>query len=342
MILYISPIPTAFIQRDIEMLSPTFKIIHLTFTANPYLLPLYFIIQFFQLLILLPFTSKYLCFFAGYHTVLPVFMGKLFRKKVIIECGGTDAMHLPKIDYGNYRKKWLKKSTVYSFKNCSLILPVSNSLVKSTYTYDKDSPKNQGLLNLIPDLKTKIQVIYNGFDITFWTDDHNDKSPFSFVTVATGISKENRALVKGIDLVIEMARAFPKYSFTIIGDRKFKTSLPNVFVMPPLNQEEIREVYRHNQFYLQLSYSEGFPNALAEAMLCGCIPIGSNVGEIAKIIGETGFILPHKDFALLHNLISTLKEKDLNSLRKATAQRVKANFNYKLRKEKLIAVLTQL
>ena len=99
-------------------------------------------------------------------------------------------------------------------------------------------------------------------------------------------------------------------------------------------------VYRQSQFYLQLSYSEGFPNALAESMLCGCIPIGSNVGEISKIIGDTGFILAHKDLALLHNLISTLKEKDLESLRKASTQRVKNKFNYNLRKKKLIAVLT--
>ena len=339
MILYISPIPTAFIQRDIEMLSPTFRIVHLNFTANPYLLPFFLVFQFFQLLVLLPFTKKYLCFFAGYHTIIPVLFGKLFGKKVIIECGGTDAMHLPKIDYGNYRKKWLKKATVYSFKNCSLILPVSNSLVKSTYTYDPESPKKQGLLHLIPDLKTKIQVVYNGFDEQFWADDQRNKTPFSFVTVATGISKKNRALVKGIDLILEMAKTFPSYSFTIIGDKNFQTSLPNVTVMPSLSQKEIREVYRDSQFYLQLSYSEGFPNALAEAMLCGCVPIGSDVGEIAKIIGETGFILPRKDFQLLHDLISKLDTIDLKMLRINAAKRIKENFNYALRKEKLIAIL---
>jgi glycosyltransferase involved in cell wall biosynthesis len=339
MILYISPVPTAFIQRDIEMLRPDFHIIHLHFTANPYLLPFFFVFQLLQLLVLLPFTKKYLCFFAGYHTIIPVFLGKFFGKEVIIECGGTDAMHLPKIDYGNYRKKWLKKATVYSFRNCSLILPVAHSLVKSTYTYDPDSPKKQGLLHLIPGLKTKIQVVYNGFDEQFWSDNLKDKTPFSFVTVATGISKKNRAMVKGIDLVLEMAKAFPSYSFTIIGDRKFLTDLPNIKVLPSLSQKEIREVYRNSQFYLQLSYSEGFPNALAEAMLCGCIPIGSNVGEIAKIVGETGFILPQKDVNLLHNLISDVEKFDLKTLRINTAQRIKDNFNYALRKEKLMAVL---
>lgn len=339
MILYISPIPTAFIQRDIEMLSPTFRIIHLNFTADPYLLPFFFVYQLLQLLVLFPFTNKYLCFFAGYHTIIPVFLGKLFGKEVIIECGGTDAMHLPKIGYGNYRKKWLKKATVYSFKNCSLILPVSHSLVKSTYTYDSDSPKQQGLLHLIPDLKTKIQVVYNGFDDQFWTDDQREKTPFSFVTVATGISKKNRALVKGIDLVLEMAKAFPNYSFTIIGDKDFQATFPNVTIMPSLGQKEIREVYRGSQFYLQLSYSEGFPNALAEAMLCGCVPIGSNVGEIAKIIGKTGFILPQKNVKRLHDLVSELDKVDLKTLRINTSQRIKENFNYALRKEKLIAVL---
>ncbi|WP_339922731.1 glycosyltransferase family 4 protein [uncultured Cyclobacterium sp.] len=339
MILYISPIPTAFIQRDIEMLSPTFRIVHLNFTANPYLLPFFFVIQFLQLMILLPFTKKYLCFFAGYHTIIPVFLGRLFNKEVIIECGGTDAMHLPKIDYGNYRKEWLKKATVYSFKNCSLILPVSHSLVKSTYTYDAESPRLQGLLHLIPDLKTEIQVVYNGFDDQFWTDDQRKKSPFSFVTVATGISKKNRALVKGIDLVLELAKVFPSYSFTIIGDENFQTTLPNVTVMQSLSQKKIREVYRVSQFYLQLSYSEGFPNALAEAMLCGCVPIGSDVGEIAKIIGETGFILPKKDFSLLHSLVSKLHQIDLEILRINAVLRVKENFNYTLRKEKLIAIL---
>ena len=339
MILYISPVPTAFIRRDIEMLRHDFHIIHLHFTTNPYLLPFFFVFQLFQLLTLLPFTKKYLCFFAGYHTILPVFLGKLFGKEVIIESGGTDAMHLPKIDYGNYRKKWLKKATVYSFKNCSLILPVAHSLVKSTYTYDPDSPKNQGLLHLIPDLKTKIQVVYNGFDDQFWSDDLRDKIPYSFVTVATGISKKNRALVKGIDLVLEMAKAFPKYSFTIIGDKNFLTDLPNIKLLPSLSQNEIREVYRSSQFYLQLSYSEGFPNALAEAMLCGCIPIGSNVGEIPKIIGETGFILHQKNVTLLHGLIAGLETFNLEKLRISSSQRISNNFSYSLRKEKLMGVL---
>src|SRR5690606_23316727 len=112
------------------------------------------ILQFFQLLYFLPKTSHYLCFFGGYHSVLPTFIGKLFRIPVFIQCGGTDAMNMPEINYGNFRKKWLRKATVYSFKNCSKILPVAESLIRQDYTYDHNISSKQGLLNLIPDLQT--------------------------------------------------------------------------------------------------------------------------------------------------------------------------------------------
>ena len=45
--------------------------------------------------------------------------------------------------------------------------------------------------------------------------------------------------------------------------------------------------------------SEGFPNALCEAMLSGCIPIVSNVGAMPKIVKETGYLLLKKDIYLL-------------------------------------------
>lgn len=41
--------------------------------------------------------------------------------------------------------------------------------------------------------------------------------------------------------------------------------------------------------------SEGLPNTLCEAMLCGCIPVGSEVNGIPLAIGETGFVIKKKD-----------------------------------------------
>lgn len=49
--------------------------------------------------------------------------------------------------------------------------------------------------------------------------------------------------------------------------------------------------------YINSSWSESFPNALLEAMACGCFPIGSSVGGIPELIshGENGFLFDTKD-----------------------------------------------
>jgi len=336
MIIYTYPVPTAFTERDIEMLQPYFKITALAFTNSPMKLPFYFLIQFFQLLVLLPRTSYYLCFFGGYHSVLPTFFGKIFRKKVFIQCGGTDAMNMPEINYGNFRKKWLRKAIVYSFKNCSKILPVAEALIRQDYYYDSQINPKQGLLNLIPDLDTPIQVIHNGFDTSFWKETENRKTPNSFITVAAGISRENRALVKGIDLILEMAAGYPDFEFTLVGDENFNSSLKNVRVIGKADPEALRDLFSQHRFYLQLSTSEGFPNALAEAMLCGCVPIGSAVGAIPEIIGETGFVLNKKDPSLLKQIFEELKSADLDLLSNTAITRVGENFGYHKRQKSLV------
>lgn len=336
MIIYTYPIPTAFTERDIKMLQPHFKIKALAFTNNPVKLPFYFLIQLVQLLVYLPHTSYYLCFFGGYHSVLPTFLGKIFRKKVFIQCGGTDAMNMPEINYGNFRKKWLRKATVYSFKNCSKILPVAEALIRQNYLYDKRINPKQGLLNLIPDLTTPIQVIHNGFDPSFWKNTGNRKTLNSFITVATGIAMENRAIVKGIDLILEMAVEYPDFEFTLVGDEDFSCPLENVRIVGIADPELLRDLFSQHRFYLQLSTSEGFPNALAEAMLCGCVPIGSAVGAIPEIIGDTGFILRKKDPAVLKQIFEELKSADLDHLGKTAITRVRENFSYHKRQKSLL------
>ena len=340
MIIYTYPIATAFTDRDIEMLRPYQPIKALPFTNDPIKLPFYFILQFFQLLLFLPRTSKYLCFFAGYHSVLPVVFGKLFGIKVFIQSGGTDAMNMPEINYGNFRKKWLRKATVFSFKNCSMILPVAEALVQCDYTYDPRIDRSQGLKNLIPDLKTPLRVVHNGFNSDFWVDEEKPKQSFSFITVAVGITQANRAAVKGIDLILDMASRFPNYAFTLVGDPYFRSELPNVKVMGKLTPALLKEEFNRHQFYLQLSTSEGFPNALAEAMLCGCIPIGSAVGAIPEIIGDTGFLLQQKDPEQLQELFLQLLKEDLSHLRIAARQRIQQHFSYEKRQRTLLAILS--
>ncbi|EAZ80697.1 glycosyltransferase family 4 protein [Algoriphagus machipongonensis] len=340
MILYIHPVRTAFTDRDLQMIGDELEIKALEFTQNPVQLPFYFILQFFQLLWFLPKTSQYLCFFGGYHSVLPVWFGKVFRKRCLIQAGGMDCINMAEIGYGNYRKKWLRKATSYSFKNCDLILPVAEALVKQDYRYDSSISEKQGLLNLIPELKTEIKVIPNGFDTDFWKDLNQERPSFSFISVATGTSHSVRAKIKGYDLIEELASRHPDWSFTLIGDPAYPTSMPNVKVLGKKSPNELIQLYNKHQFYLQLSASEGFPNSLGEAMACGCIPVGSAVGAIPEIIGDTGIILPQKSLPQLENLINSIPSSNIDLLRKSASQKIQKMYSYQKRKQALLKALS--
>lgn len=339
MILYTFPVHTAFIDRDLEMIRPEAEIKPLEFTQSPIKLPFYFILQFLQLLWFLPRTSQYLCFFGGYHSVLPVWFGKMFGKRCTIQAGGTDCINMPEIGYGNFRKKWLRKATVYSFKNCSLILPVAEALVKQDYSYDSRNSSKQGLLNLIPDLATPIEVIPNGFDTDFWRDLGKERKPFSFISVATGTSNPSRAIVKGYDLIEKLASIHPNWTFTLVGDSEYFSLNPNVQVLGKKHPKELLELYNSHQFYLQLSTSEGFPNALGEAMSCGCIPIGSAVGAIPEIVVDSGVILKEKNLDLLELVIQDITNQDLNHFSEAASKRIQQLFNFEKRKKALLKAL---
>ncbi|WP_288369470.1 glycosyltransferase family 4 protein [uncultured Algoriphagus sp.] len=339
MILYTFPVHTAFIDRDLEMIQPAAEIKPLEFTQSPVKLPFFFILQFFQLLWYSPKTTQYLCFFGGYHSVLPVWFGKVFGKKCTIQAGGTDCINMPEIGYGNFRKKWLRKATVYSFKNCSLILPVAEALVKQDFSYDSGISSKQGLLNLIPDLATPIEVIPNGFDTDFWKDLGNTRKSFSFISVATGTSNPSRAIVKGYDLIEKLASIHPNWTFTLIGDSEYISLNPNVQVLGKMHPKELLELYNSHQFYLQLSTSEGFPNALGEAMSCGSIPIGSAVGAIPEIVGNSGLILKEKNLDLLESAIQDFTNQDLNHFSEAASKRIQRLFNFEKRKKALLKAL---
>jgi glycosyltransferase involved in cell wall biosynthesis len=303
MILYLFPVRTAFIERDLEMIRPVARIVPLEFTQTAWKLPLYLVLQFFQLLWYLPKTSHYLCFFGGYHTVLPVIFGTIFGKKCTIQAGGTDCINMPEIGYGNFRKNPLAWATAYSFTHCSLILPVAEALVSQDYCYDSRISPKQGLLKLIPGLKTPIQVIPNGFDVDFWKDLGLERVKHSFISVATSTSSPARARVKGYDLIEQLAASNSEWSFTLVGDSNYKPQSSNIQVLGKETPASLVQRYNTHEFYLQLSSSEGFPNALGEAMACGCVPIGSAVGAIPEIIGDTGLLLERKELGILQTLI---------------------------------------
>jgi glycosyltransferase involved in cell wall biosynthesis len=267
-----------------------------------------------------------------------VVFGKAFGKKCTIQAGGTDCINMPEIGYGNFRKKSLAWATAFSFKNCSLILPVAEALVSQHYSYDPQINPKQGLLQLIPGLKTPIQVIPNGFDTEFWKDLGMERVKHSFISVATHTSSPARARVKGYDLIEQLASNNPDWIFTLVGDANFEALSPNFRVLGKESPSSLVQLYNTHEYYLQLSSSEGFPNALGEAMACGCVPIGSAVGAIPEIIGDTGLLLKRKELGALQQLIQDWM--DGKTKLTSPRARIERYFTYDHRRKLLLRALS--
>jgi len=343
-ILYTYPHPSTFILRDLEILRSSYHITPYEFDVRKKFLTLYqFIIQFFYLLIQIRKYDVLICHFAGYASFLPALFGRIFKKPCFIIVAGNDGSKFPDFKYGNYTRKLLGYFTGKSLQLCTHILPVHESLVYQDYDYYEGGKPAQGYGYFIPKArKVPYTPIYYGYDSQFFKPDPSIRRVRdTFITI--GNLGDNYALKrKGSDLVIEFARLRPDLRFTIVGWDGVKTiEVPeNVTLLRFMNPEEVVRTLSRHEFYFQLSIMEGFPNALAEAMLCGCIPIGSRVSGIPFIIGETGYVLNKRDIQELNLLVGkALEDSSRDQLPGLARQRIEQHFSYARRREMLDKVI---
>ena len=335
---------STFIKKDLDIISKDYEIVLFEFRQTRKNI---FLLEFLRQLLFLvkhTFSSKRIvCMFGGYHSLLPSIYGWLMHTPVWIMLGGYDCYSFSKINYGAFHKKLFSKVVSISYHFANLLSPVHASMINEPYTYYDSGYPNQGVCYFLPDLKTKIETINNGYEPNKFPDLGLNRKPMSFLTVASETTGAS-FFRKGIDLILEIAPFFPDFSFTIIGKtpEQLLDSSENVHFMPFVPYESLKNIYNEHQFYLQLSIAEGFPNALSEAMLCGCIPIGSNVFGIPDLIGETGFILKRRDLALLKALFTQIQNDDLNRLEGKARKRVSELFNLKLREDAILKVLAEL
>ena len=88
----------------------------------------------------------------------------------------------------------------------------------------------------------------------------------------------------------------PNKEFLIVGESGINISdyiklEPNVKVIGVQNKFQIKSLYQKSKFYFQGSRLEGLPNSLCEAMLCGCVPIGSQVFGFISLERSSGFMV---------------------------------------------------
>ena len=272
---------STFVQADYEILSSKQTVTKFQFKLGT---PLRGIISLCQQLIFLILNirshhSVYI-WFADYHSFLPVFFASVFRKKSFVVIGGYDLADMPELHYGSLSKPLRRTLTLYTLKHATCCLPVVESL-------------EQKLQQVCPGARAK--TIYTGYRPLDSKQDLAQVREKIVLTVSITNSRQ-RLLIKGLDRFMELAEKLPDYNFLIAGvnesARQLFGKIPsNLCLLPPLTRQELIEQYRRAAFYAQFSRSEGLPNALCEAMLYGCIPLGIKTGGIATAVSTLGLIM---------------------------------------------------
>jgi glycosyltransferase involved in cell wall biosynthesis len=306
-----------------------------------YLVPFFIIKQVIYLIAKTQNSNRIIVAFGGYHSFFPALLGKMMKRKVFIIVHGTDAVSFPELNYGLYRNFFSRIFINWSYNLAFKLLPVSSSLILTTNSYFKDEPLNQGIKRFNPRFKTAFTVIPNAFDYSFW-ESTKEKERNRFITV----SSSSNVMLKGIDLIFNIAPQFPDCLFVIVG----RTGFPGISIIPEniklypfLTKEQLLEVFSESAFYLQLSVSEGFGCSLCEAMLSGCVPIVSNVNELPSIAGGVGWILIKRDTGLLKKLLdNAIDDPDYTLKSKAAREHIMKNYSLEVREGMLLKELQEI
>lgn len=192
----------------------------------------------------------------------------------------------------------------------------------------------------------KISVVYNGVDFSQVAAASPQASPYASAEwakaghIVTCVANIRR--IKGIDVLVRAAQRvcaeIPGAVFLLVGDCSPRPSVEEIrslvrslglennvkflnFVENPV------PILKMSNVFCLLSRSEGFSNALLEAMACGVPPVVTQVGGNPEAIrdGENGFLVPPEDDkAAAERILSLLRDPErarrLGEAARATAR----------------------
>jgi glycosyltransferase involved in cell wall biosynthesis len=211
----------------------------------------------------------------------------------------------------------------------------------------------------------KISVIYNGVDLKHIASEDPKDNPFAQADWA-GASHiitclANIRRVKGIDVLVRTAqrvcRELPNAVFLVAGslyERDYSEEVQAIIRCLGLEKNikllgfvgDPVPLLKMSDAFCLLSRSEGFCNALLEAMACGVPAVVTRVGGNPEAIcdGENGFLVPVEDDAVpADRLLMLLRDPELAArIGENGRNSVKTRFSAEEMIQKLIGVYRDL
>ncbi len=316
-IAFLSTLFTPFIQDDLATLKKFFRIKVQIGSGVSHIFKIVF----------LCFKSDIaFCWFASTYASVAVALMHILGKSSVIVIGGVDVAKDEKLNYGVWLVPWKALLVGYAIRHANKILAVDKSLAEKARLLARYSGDN-------------IEILPTGYDIDFWRMPETKKAA-GVLTVAY-VDDELRFRVKGIDILFEAARSLPHIPFTVIGLTKkiieIFDSPPNVELLSSMDRMLLLPYYQRAKVYCQPSRQEGMPNVLCEAMLCGCIPVATDVGATKSVLGGIGICVPPDAGALTLALSQAMQLPERDFI--AARERIASRFDKETREKKLKQVI---
>ena len=306
---------STWIRRDAEILAERYDVRKVKVTPLGYLL--------------LPFrvmrSDLVFAWFGDLHAFFGVLWAKLFRKRSVVVAGGYDVVSMPHIRYGLQLRPFARRWSRWAFRHADLVLPVSRSIADD-------------LARVAPLPLRKVRLVYHGMDHEAFRPAPGVKRENLVVTV--GAVNASNLTRKGLLTFARASRLVPEVPWLLVGgivDPSAKEALqreggPNLSFAGFVPNDELVRTLSGAKVYVQPSGHEGFGASLAEAMLCGCVPVATRAGAIPEVVGETGLYVPEDDPAATAAAVREAMTRDGAVCR----ERIKTLFPLSKRKRELL------
>ncbi|MFH0780016.1 MAG: glycosyltransferase family 4 protein [Parcubacteria group bacterium] len=151
---------------------------------------------------------------------------------------------------------------------------------------------------------------------------------------------------KGAYEIVGISVSHPDINFTLIGpisndfSQRFESLPANLRILPHMQNAEVQKELSKSDFFIFPSHSEGFPNAVLEAMVAGLPVIATNVGAIPEMIdeGKGGFLCEPKNVEQIKKAINNLLDNNLESMGAYNFNKAKNNYSYPIVIKKLCEI----
>ena len=200
--------------------------------------------------------------------------------------------------------------------------------------------------------KTKSYVVNNGCDLDFYKFNPDSKQKvFSELgiaansTVLLSVARDNK--IKDVPLFISALARIKKEHTDVVGlicgwgmDENNSGILEDIQqnglilgkdILLLGRRDDLPDLFSACDIYVLHSAGEAFPNALIQAMACGCVCVATDVGDVKNILSQEAIVPPKniEEMVKKINFMLHLTDEEKAKIRQQNVRDAQENFNIK-------------